>query len=302
MTERRILVVGGGFLGRALALRLAGADYEVTVLSPRAEPTDWPAGIVVVRGRQEDRNLASELLRGHSTVIHAAWGTTPASSAGRPALEAEAGLMPFLAFLETLRRFPEVRLLFLSSGGTVYGDPDVLPVAEDCPARPLSCHGAGKAAAEVFLNTAGLRTVILRPSNIYGPGQPLRAGFGVIRHLLRCAIEEQPFQLWGDGSQLRDYLYVDDFTDAVTRLVERPGVSGIFNLGSGKGASLRELIGLIEAATGRAIRIEPHPPRAGDVSRIVLDIGRISRVAEWTPTVSLAEGIGRTCGAGSGGR
>lgn len=289
-----MLVIGAGFLGRALVHRLAGEGAGVTVLSPRADAANWPTGVTAVAGRQEDAALVGELLGRHDTVIHAAWGTTPGSSAGRPALEAEKGLNPFLAFLETLQRFPETRLLFLSSGGTVYGDPERLPVAEDAPLRPRSCHGAGKAAAELFL---GLRaadwTIILRPSNIYGPGQPVRSGFGVMPQLLICAAEDRPFQLLGDGAQVRDYLYLDDFSEAVCRLVRHPTASGTFNLGSGTGTSLTELIGLVEKATGRTIRIEQLPGRGGDVARIVLDTGRIRSVIEWAPVISLEEGIAR---------
>jgi len=295
MSARNILIIGAGFLGRAIALRLAGDGQDVTVLAPSVDTNAWPAGIAAVRGRQEDEALLGELLDRHDTVIHAAWGTTPGASAGRPALEAEKGLNPFLAFLEALQRFPETRLLFLSSGGTVYGDPECLPVAEGASLRPRSCHGAGKAAAELFLGLwAADRTVILRPSNIYGPGQPMRSGFGVIPRLLMCAAEDRPFQLWGDGTQVRDYLFLDDFSEAVCRLLKHPTASGTFNLGSGIGTSLAGLIGLVEKVTGRTIRIEQQPGRGGDVARIVLDTGRIGREIDWAPVVGLGEGIART--------
>lgn len=295
MNEQRVLVVGAGFLGRAIALRLAGEGYRVTVLSPHAQDLSWPDEIVSVSGRQENRALLDRLLPDHDTVIHAAWGTTPGSSAGRPGLEGEAGLRPFLSFLEALQAHPESRLLFLSSGGTVYGDPASLPVTEDAPLQPRSCYGAGKAAAELFLcGRRPERTLILRPSNIYGPGQALKSGFGAIRHLLVCAAEGRPFQLWGDGLQVRDYLYIDDFTEAVAQLIDRAHTSGIFNLGSGEGTSLRELIALVEAETGRTLRIEAQPAREGDVARIVLDIDRIRRTAEWAPTTRLEDGIART--------
>lgn len=295
MRADAVLIVGGGFLGRALAVRLAASGRPVTVLSPHAEELFWPSGITAVSGRQEEGALMRRLLAGHATVIHAAWGTTPGTSAGRPELEGEAGLRPFLAFLGALQAFPQVRLLFLSSGGTVYGDPAVLPVTEDAPLQPRSCHGAGKAAAELFLRTRRPeRTIILRPSNVYGPGQGLRSGFGVIRHLLACAAEGRPFQLWGDGLQVRDYLYIDDFADAVLRLIARPQAYGVFNLGSGVGTSLRELIALVEAQTARAIRIDAQPARDGDVVRIVLDIGRLRRAADWVPATRIEDGIART--------
>lgn len=293
MSGQGMLVIGAGFLGRAIALGLARRGEAVTVLSPHADADAWPAGIAAVRGRQEDAALLGDLLAGHATVIHAAWGTTPGSSAGRPAVEAERGLNPFLSFIETLQRFPRMRVLFLSSGGTVYGNPERLPVDEDAPLRPRSCHGAGKAAAELFLSlrTPG-KTVILRPSNIYGPGQPLRGGFGVVRHLLDCAAGDKPFRLLGDGSQVRDYLYIGDFVEATCRLALHPA-AGVFNVGSGEGTTLSELIRVVGQATGRKIRIERQPERGGDVARIVLDTGRIRRGIGWAPAIGLDEGIAR---------
>lgn len=294
MSGPRMLVVGAGFLGRAIALALARRGVAVTVLSPRADAQAWPSGIAAVRGRQEDAALLGGLLAGHATVIHAAWGTTPASSADRPAVEAEEGLNPFLAFVDTLQRFPALRVLFLSSGGTVYGDPARLPVGEDAPLRPRSCHGAGKAAAELFLSLrAPGKTVILRPSNIYGPGQPLRGGFGAVRHLLDCAAGGRPFTLLGDGSQVRDYLYIEDFAEATCRLALQPA-AGVFNLGSGTGTALSDLIRVVEQATGRTIRIERQPARGSDVARIVLDTERVRRVTGWAPSVGLDEGIARS--------
>lgn len=295
MNERRVLVIGAGFLGRALAHKFAGEGAGVSVLSPRADVATWPTGVTTVAGRQEDAALVGDLLDRHDTVIHAAWGTTPGSSAGRPALEAEKGLNPFLAFLETLQRFPDRRLLFLSSGGTVYGDPEFLPVAENAPLRPRSCHGAGKAAAELFL---GLRrperTVILRPSNIYGPAQSLRSGFGVVRNLLSCAAEARPFQLWGDGSQVRDYLFIDDFIEAVRLLALHPTISGVFNLGSGRGTSLRELIRLVGELAGSPIQMEEGPARVEDVRQVILDISRLRQAIMWQPAVTMKEGLART--------
>lgn len=293
MKADALLVIGAGFLGRAIALELAGRGRGVTVLSPHAEAETWPQGVAAVGGRQEDGALVAGLLAGHDVVIHAAWGTTPGSSAERPELEAAAGLHPFLAFLEVLQRFPDRRLLFLSSGGTVYGEPAHLPVAEEAPLHPRSCHGAGKAAAELFLGLRPReRTVVLRPSNIYGPGQPLRSGFGAIRHLLQCAAEGRPFQLWGDGSQVRDYLYIGDFVEAACQLALHPA-AGVFNVGSGAGTPLRELIRIVEQAAGRTIRIERQPGRGSDVARIVLDTARIRREIGWAPTIGLDEGIAR---------
>lgn len=298
MTLERILVVGGGFLGQALARRLNQLGHRVTILSSHGNTSQDLGDAIIVRGKQEDEKLAAALLAEHGTVIHTAWGTTPGSSSGQPETEMSAGLAPWLTFLETLRRFPSVRLIFLSSGGTVYGNPERVPTSEDSPLRPLSCHGAGKAAAELFLGALTsfdmTRPVVVRPSNVYGPGQPKRPGFGVVRHLLQCAIDDTPFGRSGNGMQVRDYLYIDDFTDAIVSLVSRRTVFGTFNVGSGDGTSLRDLISLVEDAAGRSIRVDPHPPRQGDVDRIVLDVSKLHRTTGWMSSTSLADGISRT--------
>jgi len=297
MIEQRVLIIGGGFLGKALAESLILRGDRITLLSRHGDPSTLPRGSAIVRGSQENKTLMAELLHEHTTVIHAAWGTTPSSSAGHPEVEGLLGLIPFLSFLEVLQRFPEVRLLFLSSGGTVYGNPGRLPVTEDQTLQPLSCHGVSKVGAESFIQVMedGRKcpSLILRPSNIYGPGQILRSGFGVVPHLLHCATENVSFHLRGDGLQVRDYLYIDDFLDAVKCLMEC-NVKGTFNLGSGSGTSLRELIELVEKTTGRLIHVEPHPPSISDVDRVTLDIQKISNLTGWTPNTSLVQGIVQT--------
>lgn len=298
MNDSRVLVVGGGFLGSALAKSLSQRSRQVTILSPHGEPSARSDAPAIVRGRQEDKTLMSELLEQHDIVIHAAWGTTPSSSARRPTIEAAAGLAPWLAFLEALEQFPAVRILFLSSGGTVYGNPERLPVTENTPLHPVSCHGAGKVAAEIFLaaqrRLRSAPAVVLRPSNVYGPGQTLRGGFGVIRHLLQCAADSRPFALLGDGSNVRDYLYIEDFVGGVLALIERPGDTDVYNIGSGSGVSLSTLITLVEEVTECPIRVQRRDPRAGDVGEIVLDIGKIYRETGWKPSTSLTDGIENT--------
>ena len=149
-----------------------------------------------------------------------------------------------------LQAQPETHLIFFSSGGTVYGNPQQLPVSEDSPIAPLSNHGAGKAAQESFcqaLRAQGHAVTILRPSNAYGPGQTMKRGFGLVRTLLEHARLGTAMEIWGDGENVRDYIYIDDIVEATLRLIDQPQDCGTYNLGSGMGYSINQV-----KARGRA--------------------------------------------------
>jgi UDP-glucose 4-epimerase len=293
-----ILLIGGnGFLGRALARALARAGREVYVLSRSAVPGQR-GGITFHRASQDDADAVATLLGRCGTVVHLASTTTPGSSARNPSVDTEENLLPATRFAEAMSAIPPDRLLFVSSGGAIYGNPDRLPADESLVPRPLSYHAAGKVALEAlftaFAHANGISLAILRPSNIYGPGQPLRGGFGLVRTLLEKALREETVEMWGDGTAMRDYLFIDDFVEACTRLTDNPRITGVFNAGSGTGTSIRDLITLVAQVTGRVPEIVERPARGTDVRAIVLDCARLRAVAAWTPTVALEEGVDRT--------
>lgn len=276
MSRDGVLLLGGaGFIGSALARRLAQDDVPVHVI-----------------GRHEGDRLAS-VLPLCRTAIHLASATTPGSSAARPHLELD-NLALTLRLLEALQGQPETHLIFFSSGGTVYGNPRRLPVTEDSPMAPLSSHGAGKAASEAFceaLRAQGRPVTILRPSNAYGPGQPLKSGFGLVRTMLEHARAGTALEIWGDGENVRDFIHVDDVVEATTRLVRLPQDSGTYNLGSGIGFSINQVRRIVEAATGAELPAVYRPARGIDVRSLVLDTSRLNARLDWRPRVSLAEGV-----------
>jgi UDP-glucose 4-epimerase len=236
------------------------------------------------------------VLPGCHAVIHLATTSTPGTYSREPLREGEENLRPLLQLMQALDSCPTIPLVYLSSGGAIYGNPETLPVTEEHDMAPLSYHAAGKAAAEHFLGVfarQGHRVIILRPSNAYGPGQPLKTGFGVIPTLLEHLRRGTPMEIWGDGETVRDYLYIDDLVEACLKALHHPA-SGIYNVGSGEGHSLNELCRLAERITGRLL--EPHyrPSRGGDVKAVVLDICRIRREMGWVPQVDLEEGLRRT--------
>jgi UDP-glucose 4-epimerase len=238
-------------------------------------------------------------------VIHLASASTPGSSARHAARELD-NLRPLLNLLDILRAWPDTHLIFLSSGGTVYGNPVANPVAEDAPAAPLSYHGAGKVALESFLNayrTTGQPVTVLRPSNTYGPGQSLRHGFGLVRTVLQHVMSGTQIEVWGDGRSVRDYLYIDDMVDAVVRAIDVDHVGhadlpehtgGTYNIGSGNGHSINAVLDLVGKVVGVPLQVHYRPARGIDVREVVLDIARARHGLQWQPQVQLAEGIART--------
>jgi len=215
--------------------------------------------------------------------------------------ESELNLGPALRFLDILQKYEHVHLFFVSSGGTVYGNPRTLPVDEDQPLSPLSYHGAGKIAMEAFLQAYcrqfGRGVTILRPSNFYGPGQPYRKGFGIVRGMLEHLRRDRPVEIWGDGENIRDFIYIEDFVDACVRLVERGQAArtiDVFNVGYGSGVSINRLCDLVESVTGGRIRKEYRAGRSIDVRSVVLDCSKLNRHAGWKPATDLETGLART--------
>ncbi len=295
MSGHILLLGGGGFIGQALARRLAELGQPVTVVA-RNVPFHTLPGVVWRRGDISDAALIKETLTGCRAVIHLATTSTPGTYSREPLREGEENLRPLLQLMQTMDSCLEVPLVYLSSGGAIYGNPRTLPVTEEHGLAPLSYHAAGKAAAEHFLGVfarQGHRVIILRPSNVYGPGQPLKAGFGVIRTLLEHLRRGTHMEIWGDGKTVRDYLYIDDFVDACLKVMHHP-VADTFNVGSGEGHSLNELCRLAEQVTGRQLELHYRSARGGDVKAVVLDIGRIRRETGWMPQVNLEEGLRRT--------
>ena len=279
MSRDGVLLLGGtGFIGRALAERLKRDELAAHVI-----------------GRNDGDRLEKALTE-CGTVVHLASATTPGYSARNPGLEL-GNLALTLRLLESLQSQPEVHLIFFSSGGTVYGNPDRLPVSEDAPIAPLSNHGAGKAAQEVFLQAyraRGHAITIVRPSNAYGPGQTLRQGFGLIRTLLEHACCDTPVQIWGDGKSVRDFIYIDDIVEATARLIKLPQDSGTYNLGSGTGYSINQVLDIVRTISGKALKAIYRPTRSIDVRNVVLDSTRLETLLSWTPQIGLEDGLRRT--------
>ena len=297
MSGRAVLVIGGGgFIGRALTARLLADGWQAHVLVRRAvsQPVRGAAYYV---GSLADRKFVLPLLATCPTVIHAASGTTPGSSSRTPAAEVVLNIGPTLEFLEIARERAPEHIVFLSSAGTLYADS---PGSAD-EREPLcahSYHGAGKIALEAFFRTfawdTGCSLTILRPSNVYGPGQQSRNGFGFVRAALECATRSQSLEIWGDGTAIRDFLYIDDLVSAVTAALSVSKGDGIFNVANGVGYTLNEVVEFVRRTSGRPLEVTYRKGRRNDLFRVSLDVSLIKRRLGWRAQVDLEQGLGRT--------
>ncbi|MCX7628551.1 MAG: NAD-dependent epimerase/dehydratase family protein [Methylophilaceae bacterium] len=298
MRDGIFLTGAAGFLGQALTRQLLAEGRTLHRLLRQPEPPRGPTDHVHV-GTVEGIGQFHSILTSCHTLVHLAAATTPASSTLQPIRELDANLRPLLMLIEVLQSHPHLHVVFISSGGALYGNIDAQTADERTPLAPLSYHGAGKVAGEAFLHAlhhqVGLRVTILRPANLYGPRQPLHTGFGLIRTLLEHARQGCPLQVWGDGENVRDFLYIDDMVAACVCALA-PVTCGwrAYNVGTGIGYSLNQVRALVETITGRPVLTEYHPARPGDVRRIVLDSRAAQRELGWQARVSLEDGIRRT--------
>ncbi|HEX6613939.1 MAG TPA: NAD-dependent epimerase/dehydratase family protein [Rhodanobacteraceae bacterium] len=294
-----VLVLGaGGFVGSHLVRALCERGRGVIAASRSPFQAGAPVESHVGELREPSDYLP--LLQRSCAVIHLASASTPGSSAAQPLRELEDNLRPALALLQAMQDVPTIPLIYVSSGGTLYGGPHGDAADESAPVSPRSYHGAGKIAAEHFIaawcSQFAASATILRPSNLYGPGQPERAGFGIVPAAMGKILRGETLHVWGDGSAERDYLYIGDFVRLCLAVLDgqrRPGAQ-VLNACSGTSISLNALLDEIERVTGRRLARTYDPSRAVDVPRVAMRASLARRLYGWSPGTSLPEGLKRT--------
>lgn len=199
---------------------------------------------------------------------------------------------------EAARRAGVRKIVHTSSGGSIYGTPPVYPTNEDVPVDPSSPYAASKVCGEVYLNMFrnlyDLDCSHIAPANVYGPRQDPHGEAGVVAIFAKALLAGKPTKIFGDGSDTRDYVFVDDVVDAFVRAGGEAGSGLRFNVGTGVETSTRELHTAVAAAAGAPDEPEMHPPRLGDLRRSCLDNGRAGEVLGWSPRVGLTDGIAKT--------
>jgi UDP-glucose 4-epimerase len=294
------LVVGCGFIGSHVVRMLADQGRPPVVLT-----RSRPAGEVVAAigesnlhlGDAADAETVEAALEGVDRVAFCAGGLLPAASERDPELDRKLTFGPVRTMLDALRKRPEVSFGYLSSGGTVYGDPVRLPARESDPTVPISSYGALHLACEEEIERArlehGLRSKILRCATVYGEYQRPDRGQGAIVTFLSRIEQGEPIELYGDGSTIRDYIYAGDTARALISLLEQEGGPAVINVGAGRGTSLIEVLRLVEKEVGREAQIVQHGERDFDVHQIVLDTTVLHELLDIAIT-PLDEGIRRT--------
>lgn len=257
------------------------------------EGTRWTAG------EFSDRAALARVVDGAEHVFHLLGGSTPASSSRDPAADLVSGAVASLHLLDICRAAGVRRVVFVSSGGTVYGVPKSVPVAEDAPTDPISAYGVSKLVVEKYLrlyrHLHGLDYVVLRLANPFGPWQDPDRRQGVVTALMQAALDGRPAEIWGDGRVVRDYLYAADAAEAVAAAAAYAGPHRVFNVGSGVGRSVLDLVRDVGVVLGRGVVSAVHRPgRPTDVPVNVLDPSLIRREMGWAPRTGWTEALEAT--------
>lgn len=299
----RILIAGGGgFLGSTICERFLRDRHALRVFErPRVEPyrvflptenVEW------VTGDFSSRHDIEEALDGMDAVIHLVSTTLPKNSNDDPIYDVQSNVVSTIQVLDAMIKKGIRKIIFISSGGTVYGVPKIIPINEDHPTEPICSYGITKLAIEKYLNLYkslhGIQPVILRLANPYGPRQRIETAQGAVAAFLHRALTKQPIQIWGDGSVVRDYIYVEDVAEAFAAAFNYEGEETLFNIGSGKGWSLMQLVKKIECLLGKCHDIQYHATRKFDVPANILCIDKAKRLLAWSPCTDMDEGLSKT--------
>lgn len=296
-----ILVLGArGFIGKHLCSALVAANHMVRGFDLQPVNGNWPdiPGVEWMTGNLDNVSDIVAALDKIDLIFHLISTTIPQTSNENPLLDLQQNAGATLKLLELVIKQPnKPRFIFLSSGGTVYGIPYTIPIPEEHPTDPLSAYGIAKLAIEKYLALYGylykLDYSILRLANPYGEFQSHLSSQGVIAAFVHKALHHKPVQIWGDGSIVRDYLYIDDVISAMITLIDYDGSEKIFNIGGGKGHSILELLSVIKGLFQHDIAYYHLESRACDVPVNILDITRAASTLGWKPAISLHEGIKR---------
>ncbi len=305
MTRKALVTGGAGFIGSTLVDLLVDRDWEVLVVDDLRTGSMDNLGGARRRGKVSIHVMdvrAPELAEAASryrpeVVFHLAAQTKVPASVADPIADADINILGTLNVLEAARAASARRVVFASSGGAIYGHRAKLPVTERAARTPDSPYGISKKVVEDYFRwyseTSGLEYVMIGPANVYGPRQDPGLEGGVVAIFALAMLEGRRPTIYGDGTQTRDYVYVEDVCDAFWRAADA-GSNVLLNVGSGRETSVLELYEVVARITGFERRPEFAEARPGDIPRSVLDASKARSILGWEAWTSLEEGLEST--------
>lgn len=294
-----LVLGGGGFQGSHLSDALLDAGHAVRIFERKGiiknnvahilEKVEW------IEGDFADSGHLEEVVKGVDVIFHLVSTTLPKTSNDNVVYDISTNLIPTLHLLEAARKNNIKKVIFFSSGGTVYGIPRNTPISEDYPTNPICSYGIHKLAIEKYLHfyyhNYGIDYAILRISNPYGERQDFHGHQGAVSVFSYKALKKEPVEIWGDGLIVRDYIHVSDVISAAVALLWYKGDYKVFNIGSGIGMSLLEVVHAIEKVVEYSVKLKFMPARDVDTPVNILDVVRAKRFLSWSPKVNFSEGI-----------
>ncbi|MCB0931986.1 MAG: GDP-mannose 4,6-dehydratase [Mycobacterium sp.] len=303
---RAVVTGAAGFIGSTLVDRLLAEGHTVLGIDNLSNGRESnlrhahaSGGFELAHADVVDADLVALLSEAKPEVVfHLAAQIDVRRSVQDPEFDSMVNVIGTVRLAEAARRAGVRKVVHTSSGGAIYGVPRTYPTSESEPAEPASPYAASKLSGEIYLNSFrrlyGLDCSHIAPSNVYGPRQDPHGEAGVVAIFVKALLARQPTHVYGDGSNTRDYVYVDDVVDAFVRASGDAGGGLRFNVGTGVETSDRALHTAVAEVIGTPDQPGRAPARLGDVARSCLDAGRAEAVLGWRPRVSLIEGLGRT--------
>jgi UDP-glucose 4-epimerase len=297
-----VIFGGGGFIGSAIADKLLAEGHSLRIFErPRVPPYrvfENHESVEWISGDLQSKHDLEKAITGVDGVLHLVSTTLPKSSNDDPIYDIQTNVIATLNMLDVMVEQNVNQIIFISSGGTVYGKPIICPLPEDHPTNPEVSYGISKLTIEKYLylysKLHNIKPVILRVANPYGERQRIETAQGAIAAFVSRATAGQTIEIWGDGSVTRDYIYIKDIANAFSKALKYTGSEIVFNIGSGEGTALKNLIALIEDITDTPVSRNFLPARAFDVPVNVLDCSLAERELGWKAEFTLQEGLKHT--------
>lgn len=297
----KVLIMGAtGFIGRNLLMRIyKNPECEITCFSRHAATLqeDFPRA-KFIEGTYDASFDFDRITQTQDCVYHLISTTYPATSNKNIQREISDNIVTAVNFLDACIKNKVKKVIFISSGGTVYGKTFTVPIKENTVTNPINSYGIQKLTIEKLLYLYNymynLDYRIIRLANPYGPYQRVHSGLGVISIFINKAINNEAIQVFGDGEIVRDYIYIDDVINGIINITSYNGSERIFNLGSGKGVSINEIVDEIEHVLNRALTVEHVPGRKVDVPVNILDMSRYNNEIGKISYTPLEQGIKKT--------